>query len=326
MQAVDSHDGYLRLSHATHAAWRAAARAVPALRDRSLLLTALAVIGVASGLIIAALLSRDPREAGAYAVACLMIGGSIALGLRGREVVVEVDPVAEAHHQMRAVAHDLKAPLLTVSSYLELIADGAFGDVSEEVRAAVRRAVAVSERAQTVVDSTLRREAIGEPAAPPSAELRVDLNRTLSDVLSALNSSMRDRHATIAIEGRLPLVLGDDASLFRVFENLVQNAIKFCPEGSRPQVGIRSRRLDGRTVEVAISDNGPGMPSDADRLVDHGARGANAAGISGHGIGLATVARLVTRLGGSVRFEAPAEGGTTVRVTLRAAEDRLRSA
>ena len=40
---------------------------------------------------------------------------------------------------------------------------------------------------------------------------------------------------------------------------------------------------------------------------------------------VSTVARLVTRLGGSVRFEAPAEGGTTVRLTLRAAEDRRRN-
>lgn len=288
-------------------------------RDRSLLLTTLAVIGAVGGLLIAALLSRDPREAGAYTVACLMIGGSIALGLRGREVESRVDPLAEAQQQMREVAHDLKAPLLTVTSYLELIADGAFGAVSDDVRAAVTRAAAVSERAQTVVSSALRPEALEAPAAAEATWVRVDMNRILSDVLGALNCSMRERHATVTVEGGLPVVLGDDASLFRVIENLVQNAIKFCPDGTVPQIGIRSRRVDSATFEVTITDNGPGMPGDTDRLVYRGARGENAAGTAGHGIGLATVARLVTRMGGTVRFEDGAEGGTLVRLTLSAA-------
>ncbi|MGE3961151.1 MAG: sensor histidine kinase [Dehalococcoidia bacterium] len=324
MHVVGRHEGYPRLAGAAHA-WDAVERAFPALRDRSLLLTGLAALGAVCGLIIAALLSRDPREAGAYAVACLMIGGSIAIGLRGRDGAPPPDPMTEAHQQMRAVAHDLKAPLLTVTSYLELIADGAFGDVSEDVRSAVRRAAEVSERAQTVVDSTLRREAITAATAPVTAA-PVDLNRILSDVITALTSSMRDRGATIAVEGRLPSVIGDDPSLFRVFENLVQNAIKFCPAGTRPQIAIHSRRLDGRSVEVTIVDNGPGMPADADRLIYRGARGANAAGTPGHGIGLATVARLVARLGGSIRFDSPPEGGTMVGLVLPAAEERRRSA
>jgi len=319
MQAIERHARGARWSEASHASLTVIERAIPAFRDRSLLLTTLAVIGAMGGLLIAALLSRDPREAGAYTVACLMIGGSIALGLRGREVEPRVDPLAEAQQQMREVAHDLKAPLLTVTSYLELIADGAFGAVSDDVRAAIARAAAVSERAQTVVSSALRPEALDAPAAAEATRVRVDMNRVLSDVLGALNCSMRERHATVAVEGTLPVVLGDDASLFRVLENLVQNSIKFCPDGTVPQIGIRSRRIDGATFEVTITDNGPGMPGDSDRLIYRGARGDNAAGTAGHGIGLATVARLVTRMGGTVRFEDGVDRGTLVRLTLPAA-------
>jgi signal transduction histidine kinase len=319
MQAIERHARGARWSEASRASLTAVEHAIPPFRDRSLLLTTLAIIGAIGGLLIAALLSRDPREAGAYTVACLMIGGSIAFGLRGGEVEQRVDPLAEAQQQMRDVAHDLKAPLLTVTSYLELIADGAFGAVSDDVRAAITRAAAVSERAQTVVTSALRPEALDAPSTAEVPRGRVDMNHTLSDVLGALNCSMRERHATVAIEGRLPVILGDDASLFRVLENLVQNAIKFCPEDTAPQIGVRSRRIDSTTFEVTISDNGPGMPGDADRLVYRGARGANALGTAGHGIGLATVARLVTRMGGTVRFEDGAEGGTLVRLTLPAA-------
>ena len=138
----------------------------------------------------------------------------------------------------------------------------------------------------------------------------VDLNRVLSDVVGALNCSMRERQANVAIEGKLPSVVGEDAAMFRVLENLLQNSIKFCPTGTTPHIAIRSRRLDAQVVELTIADNGPGIPDDTERLIYRGARGRNALGVPGNGIGLSTVARLVTRMGGTVRFESPLEGGT----------------
>ena len=194
--------------------------------------------------------------------------------------------------------------------------------MSEDVRAAVTRAAAVSERAQTVVDSTLRRDGSTGGASGTETVTRlapVDLNRVVSDVVGALNCSMRERQANVAIEGKLPSVMGEDAAMFRVLENLLQNSIKFCPTGTAPQIAIRSRRLDAQAVELTIADNGPGIPDDAERLIYRGARGRNGLSVPGHGIGLSTVARLVTRMGGTVRFESPSEGGTVVRLTLRAA-------
>src|SRR3546814_15621467 len=123
---------------------------------------------------------------------------------------------------MRAVAHDLKAPLLTVTSYLELIADGAFGEVSDEVRAALTRAAAVSERAQTVVASTLRPESIDRAAGVEDTRTRVDMNHSLSDVLVALHDSMRDRHATIDVQSRFPPVLTDSVPRFRLLEHILK--------------------------------------------------------------------------------------------------------
>ncbi len=298
-------------------------RAIPAFRDRSVPLTTLAVLGVASGLLIATLLSRDPREAVAYAVACLMIGGSIALGLGGREASRATatertpTPPVEVQEQVRAAAHDLKAPLLTVTSYLELIANGAFGEVSDDVRAAVTRAAAVSASARMVVDSVLGQDATASDAPSTRLRERVDVDYVLSEVLGALNSAMRERQANVAIEGKLPVILGEDVALFRVLENVLQNAIKFCPRDTTPQIVVKSTRLDATFVELTVTDNGPGLGGDGQRLTYRGARGQT--GVPGHGLGLATVARLVTRMGGSVRLESPAEGGTTVRLTLRAA-------
>ena len=308
-------------------------RWLPSLRNRPALITVLSILGVISGLAINALLTRDPREVGAYAVACLMIGGAMAIGQRAHHERAHheraghaapaastspSDPLDDARREVRAVAHDLRAPLLTVSSYLELIADGAFGSIPEEARAALRRAAAVSGQAQAVVEATLRREVLEAASRPLPVLSSVDLNGTFSSVAGALTSALRERQATITVEGRLPRVLGDEAALFRVFENLVQNAIKFCPMDRQPQVGIRARRLDGAHIEVTVTDNGPGFPVRPDLLLADGVRGVSATGVSGEGLGLATVARLVTRMGGTVTFEDAPAGGTAARVTLRA--------
>ena len=72
--------------------------------------------------------------------------------------------------------------------------------------------------------------------------------------------------------------------MFRVFENLVQNGIKFTPEGMTPLVVVRARRLLGGDVEVCVRDFGCGMRTPESRAL--------ASRSGGHGIGLTTVARL----------------------------------
>lgn len=284
--------------------------------EHSALVTILALIGAGSGLCIAALLSRDPREAGAYAVACVMIGGAMAVGVRTRNARIAAgEPQScPAQREMESVAHDLKAPLLSISSYLDLVASGAFGNISDEAAHALRRASQLSERAQAVVATALPRTS--EAPAPARA---IPLGRTISEVATALTPALRERDASLTVEGVLPLVNGDDVALFRVFENLVQNAIKYCPEGRTPHVTVNARRIDGRTIEVVVADNGDGMPGDANALARHGARGTNAAGVPGYGLGLATVARLVSRMDGTLTLEPGAEGGTRARITLPAA-------
>ena len=145
--------------------------------EHSALVTILALIGAGCGLCIAALLSRDPREAGAYAVACVMIGGAMAVGVRARNARIAADEpqTCAAQREMESVAHDLKAPLLSISSYLDLVASGAFGNISDEAAHALRRAAQLSERAQAVVATALPRT-IEEVPAPARA---IPLARTI---------------------------------------------------------------------------------------------------------------------------------------------------
>lgn len=297
----------------------------PSPGKRPVLVTVLAATGVLLGLAVAAVLASDPREAGIYAVACLMIGGGIVLGRRPHDEAAggseaARDAVQDAiQDEVRAVAHDLRAPLLTVSSYLELIARGDFGPVSPEAQTALRQCAAVTGRAQTVVETTLHPRAFEGDAA----FVAVDLGSVLSDVLDALTGTMREHRAEVALAGRLPRVRGDETALFRVFENLLQNAMKYGAPGTAPRIGITWRRVDGDTVEVSVRDNGRGIAREhVLAVMEHGVRGTSAS--PGLGFGLATAGRLLSRMGGTLVIDSReasggAASGTVVRVRLPSA-------
>ncbi|MDA1010670.1 MAG: HAMP domain-containing sensor histidine kinase [Chloroflexi bacterium] len=309
---------------------------VAIIHEPSLLITVLSLVGVFSGLSIAALLSHDPREAGAYAVACVTIGSAMAAGVHARLLSPATSEreslaigtslpdgtaalVSVMQQEIEAVAHDLRAPSISISSYLDLVASGALGAVSDEAAQALRRAAQLSERAQAVVASAIHAGAAGGNGDTAPAMRAVPLARTISEVATALTPALRERDASLTVEGTLPAVIGDEAALFRIFENLVQNAIKYCPDGRAPRVAIRARRLDGTTIEVMVTDNGCGLPGDPATLTLRGVRGANATGVPGHGLGLATVTRLVSRMQGTVSFVRNPDGGTSVHLTLPAA-------
>jgi len=158
-----------------------------------------------------------------------------------------------------SVAHDIRSPLATVSSYLDLIAEGAFGPVSTDTRSAARRAAEASSRVRSLVESTLllHAETMAARSLPEGA---IDLRALLRDVTDALGAEIAATGAEVTVEP-LPLVRGDQSQLFRVFENLVQNALKYARPGETPCVTITGR-ADGGRVEIAVHDRGVGIPQE----------------------------------------------------------------
>lgn len=109
---------------------------------------------------------------------------------------------------------------------------------------------------------------------------------------------------------------GDRRRLIQAFDELIRNAIQYSPEGET--VDVRGMLLDHRFV-VEVADNGPGIPSEEERLVcDAFFRGSTAikSGIAGRGIGLTVARAIIEAHGGSLRVSAVTSGGTTVMVEL----------
>jgi len=121
----------------------------------------------------------------------------------------------------------------------------------------------------------------------------------------------------------LPLINGDPDRLVPVLSNLVENAIKYTPAGGRITL---SARRDGDGVRIAVADTGAGIPqADLGRIFERFYRvdKARSRAMGGTGLGLSIVRHAVERQGGRIWVESAPGEGSTFRVRLRAAPEKV---
>ena len=108
----------------------------------------------------------------------------------------------------------------------------------------------------------------------------------------------------------LPVVHADPDDMYSVLQNLLTNSVKFARPGVPPHVHISARHLP-ETWRISFRDNGVGIPEE--RRVDVFSLFSRATSdVEGHGIGLATVARIIASHGGLVGANAPPGGGAEI--------------
>lgn len=263
----------------------------------------------------------------------LAVTGGWHLYLAGethRELLEELAALEAERSALRAnaadVAHDMRAPIVTVRSYLELLSEEAFGPLPEAARHAAQHAARASTRAHSLVESVLANDAglrdvarASVEAARVSAPAAVDLTTVVGDVIASLDAEIAAAGARIRV-GTLPRVAADEAACYRIFENLVENAIRYRRPGAAPRIAIDATTAAG-AVEIAVRDDGIGIAADDRervflRGVRLGGRQDDGDGDGGHGLGLATVRDLVTSLDGAVWIDPGVRDGTCVRVRL----------
>jgi light-regulated signal transduction histidine kinase (bacteriophytochrome) len=198
------------------------------------------------------------------------------------------------------IAHDLREPLRTVSSYCQLLANR-FGNADDEDAALFLRYIHDAvERAQTLMAGVVEYSTIeGEQRRPAS----VDLNAVVSD------AARRAGQDHVHPQGNLPAVIGDYGLLVNVMRHLFDNAMKFA---QRPDVfiAVSARRQDGDCI-VAVRDNGPGIdPAHQERVFGFFRR-LHGREYPGAGLGLAYCRKAIDVLGGRMWLESkPGEGAT----------------
>jgi signal transduction histidine kinase len=213
------------------------------------------------------------------------------------------------------VAHELRAPVAAIQSYLRLILDGYIPP--EQQRQYLERAEQRASAQLDLIGDLLELARLQNPDIQTEYE-PVDLVASLRDVCELMSSHAQERHIrfTISIpEAQLTLV-ADPKHIKQLWVNLVSNAIKYTPEGGAVDVTMRVE--DGRAV-TTVRDTGIGIaPEDLTRIFEefYRTKAAKAHSHMGTGLGLTLVKWVVETYGGQIDVQSAVGKGSTFTVTL----------
>jgi signal transduction histidine kinase len=194
-----------------------------------------------------------------------------------------------------AIAHDLRTPLAELRSRLEEVA--LIRPSSEETFAEIDGAVADVDRVIRIFDALLRLAEI-DAGMRRSGFVAVDVAELAATAVEFYEPAAELKHIKLSLSSDGPArVAGDPVLLAQALSNLIDNALKFAPE--RGMIGVAVHRRPGGAVQIAVSDNGPGIhDSEKSKVVERFYRGDASRGTPGVGLGLSLV-QAVAKLHGS---------------------------
>jgi signal transduction histidine kinase len=210
-----------------------------------------------------------------------------------------------------SVSHDLRSPLRHIHGFSKILRADFSAELPAEAQRYLSRIESGAERMGHLIDDLLNFAKIGrrEPDRQP-----VSLMPLVQDLVKEINES-----ATREIEWLiqpLPTAQGDPAMVKQVLANLLGNAAKFTRTRERPLVEVGSRVFPQGTA-IYVRDNGVGFDMKfADKLFGVFQRLHRMEDFEGTGVGLATVARIVHKHGGTVWAESAPDQGATFYFTL----------
>ncbi|WP_417219694.1 sensor histidine kinase [Arthrobacter sp.] len=212
------------------------------------------------------------------------------------------------------VSHELKTPVGAIRLLSEAIDEAADDEVA--VRRFSTRLDKEARRLGALVQDIIELSRL-QGTDVVLAGQPVDVNRAIAEAVDRNKLTAEGKNITITVGGHTDdRIFGDRDLLMTAFRNLIDNAIRYSPEGTSVGVGVRSR--DG-LVQVSVTDQGPGIaPEEQERIFERFYRvdAARTRQTGGTGLGLSIVKHVISNHGGEITlWSQPGQGSTfTVRM------------
>ena len=216
------------------------------------------------------------------------------------------------------ISHELRTPLTHIKGYIELMATGSLGAISDEQRDALQ----ISQRASSKLESMIEDLIMFSLATRGEMSLKlenVDMGHlaNLAASLALIKAEERGVQVSAVVDERNPLVQADSEKILWVLNQLLDNGIKFTPSGGRVVISVKEE--ENHLVMISVSDTGIGIP--ANRLKEifepfHQLDGSSTRHYGGTGLGLSLVRQIIEAHGSLLDVQSVEGRGSTFRFPL----------
>ncbi|MEM6264295.1 MAG: HAMP domain-containing sensor histidine kinase [Bacteroidota bacterium] len=204
------------------------------------------------------------------------------------------------------IAHDLKQPLNSINGFATILKKRNQDSLDEESRELLDRILGGAHRMGSLIEGIMRVASLSNSLNGRERQL-VDLNVELSKAIENLSTRIEDTGATLEIDPLPSLILFQEGTSL-VFQNILENALKYCKTGEKPLVQV-SASEHSEHWQIDISDNGKGVEKgQLKRIFRIYAQADEHNYAKGFGIGLASVKRIMEYNGGSVSAHSDGSG------------------
>lgn len=266
---------------------------------------------------------EDLLQLGVFTLAALIISSLSAAREKALALEQQARREAEAANAVKdeflaAVSHELRTPLTTIKTLTRVLLKK--NPTEAERREYLEDIASECERQIDLVHNLLDLSRLKVGGVEINAG-RVEVDETLRDCAKLVGTGAVERHQQLVVESApaLPPVRGDKSALRRALCAVVENAVKYTPEGGR--ITLRARcEEDGEQVTIEVKDTGPGIrPEDLPHVFDRfyrGRAGVEEQEVPGIGLGLHLARVLVEGTGGTIEARSRVGQGSTFTLRL----------
>jgi len=219
----------------------------------------------------------------------------------------------ELEQTVRALAHDLRSPLVSVLGFSRLLREEFGTDLGERGTHFLDRITEAGRTMENLIRDLLDFARIGQAG---ERRVLVDPREVLLQLRAEVKPRLEQQNVELWVPDHPPLLCCDRTRLYQLFSNLIGNALDHMGPGEKPEIRVEIRETTG-WHQIVVRDNGRGIvPSEQERIFEMFHSVAHPGGRKGTGIGLAIVKKIAELHGGRAFVESPPGEGAAFHVLL----------